>query len=413
MAVNWQSHELDPHLMGGRFRVRLPPELRPLYELHKTGEFRRLTTLWWPLLLLANVSMTWYTWVVLWEGLGAADKLLYARGQAVVVSLLLLGIVFAHHPAGCRTAERWIPLPLGVIVATGGYCVTQFDSHGLAMNHIHLAALALVVGVYNLHLTPPAALKSAVLGAVGFVLFLKPQYADRNLLLLSHYVTTAVISLFGVVLREVRERKDFIQAVMLAHERQHVQTLNQQLEALAGRDPLTNLPNRRALEECLQREWDRARRLNSPLSALMIDVDHFKSFNDHLGHVEGDRCLISLAQGLAKAVQRPGDFVARFGGEEFIVVLPDTDERGAREVAERLILHIDQLGLPHPGSPSASHVTISVGGTSVFVPLACDSAVEVVLAADAALYEAKAQGRHRACIRTMAMSPALTPSQAA
>lgn len=182
-----------------------------------------------------------------------------------------------------------------------------------------------------------------------------------------------------------------------------------ELRRLNAVDPLTGVANRRAFEEAMDREWRRAMRNQTPLSILMIDVDFFKRYNDTYGHVAGDECLRMLAEVLSMAVKRAGDMVTRYGGEEFVVLLPNTGASDARRVAQRLCQGVSDLGIPHAGSDVAEHVTISVGVASLrhttakeIDPLAVaaewmktvsQSPSMFVEAADQALYTAKHAGR--------------------
>jgi len=169
---------------------------------------------------------------------------------------------------------------------------------------------------------------------------------------------------------------------------------NATLQRLSTLDGLTGIPNRRSFEERIEEEWRRAQRDSAMLAVLMVDIDHFKAYNDHYGHLQGDDCLIDIAQAIAATVNRPADSVARYGGEEFVAVLPDTDARGAALVAERLRQRIENLRITHQVSPAASVVTVSIGFAAV-TPTAHLQAPDLIGAADRALYEAKREGRNR------------------
>jgi diguanylate cyclase (GGDEF)-like protein len=179
--------------------------------------------------------------------------------------------------------------------------------------------------------------------------------------------------------------------------------LRHQLDHMAHIDQLTGIPNRRSFDEHLELEWGRARREQYPLSLIMIDIDHFKPFNDNLGHQAGDVALQKVAKILHAEARRPGDIAARFGGEEFGLLLPHTDKTGAGEIAEHLRRNIQTLAIPHPAAPRA-YLTISLG-ISCAKPSCGHSLDELISQADAALYEAKAAGRDRIEIYAASRTP--------
>lgn len=165
----------------------------------------------------------------------------------------------------------------------------------------------------------------------------------------------------------------------------------EELIGLAYRDALTNLPNRRAFDEQMAREWDRARRNGKPLSLLSLDIDWFKGYNDYYGHPAGDECLRQVAGAISQCLRRPSDFAGRVGGEEFLVVMPETDAAGALKVARLMESTLRDLALPHHDSP-LSVVTFSIGLTTTLVTAGAQ--LEALLArADHNLYESKRAGR--------------------
>jgi diguanylate cyclase (GGDEF)-like protein len=173
-----------------------------------------------------------------------------------------------------------------------------------------------------------------------------------------------------------------------------LQEMNRELERLSTQDPLTGLANRRVLNEALAREWARALRDSTPLACIMMDIDHFKDYNDHYGHPQGDECLRRVAQALRNQIKRPADTLARYGGEEFAALLPRTDAKGAAAVAEAFHASVATLRLEHDGLPLKEHVSLSLGVTA-YVPERSRNAEDLLTAADHALYEAKHQGRDR------------------
>jgi diguanylate cyclase (GGDEF)-like protein len=176
----------------------------------------------------------------------------------------------------------------------------------------------------------------------------------------------------------------------------HMQVVRQRrmLETLANIDGLTELPNRRQFDTVLAAEWARAGRTGRPLSVAIIDVDFFKRYNDTYGHAMGDQALQSVARSLRKRILRPADLVARYGGEEFVVVMPDTPLDGAKELAERLRIGIEGLGIPHKRSSAAICITVSIGVAATGAE-GITSAEVLMELADGRLYRAKKAGRNR------------------
>jgi two-component system, chemotaxis family, response regulator WspR len=184
------------------------------------------------------------------------------------------------------------------------------------------------------------------------------------------------------------------QAYRALHEsQQKLVEMNIELQRLNNIDGLTGLFNRRYLDEYLATEWRRAVREQSPLSVLMLDVDEFKKYNDTYGHLSGDDVLRQVSATIKLGIERPADLAARFGGEEFFVVLPNTDLAGAQFIGEMIRRRLEQLKLPHSASTAASHVTIS-GGVASIIPKRSDTVDALIASADRALYEAKKAGRN-------------------
>lgn len=167
---------------------------------------------------------------------------------------------------------------------------------------------------------------------------------------------------------------------------------NQQLELLSATDGLTGLANRRQFDQHLYAEWQRSMRSGQPISLLLIDIDHFKRYNDRYGHLAGDACLRQVAGILYDCAQRSGELVARYGGEEFALLLPGADAEAAMTVAQRCMDEIVRADLPHEDSPVAEHLTVSIGVATV-VAVQDLVAESLVRCADEALYRVKSSGR--------------------
>ncbi|MBR0718727.1 diguanylate cyclase [Bradyrhizobium liaoningense] len=181
------------------------------------------------------------------------------------------------------------------------------------------------------------------------------------------------------IMRDMTEQKD----------------LQDKLATLATTDGLTGLANRRHFDDCLAEEWSRAKRDETSLSLLLIDVDHFKAYNDHYGHQAGDGCLRALGRILATQVKRPADLAARYGGEEFALLLPNTDAKGCARVGEQVREALHELAILHAQNPPSRVVTVSAGGATITPSRPMTESSALVTAADRALYAAKDGGRDR------------------
>ncbi len=216
----------------------------------------------------------------------------------------------------------------------------------------------------------------------------------------------------GIFQREMRRADDSLQAaeisaqlvsqngrdylIGVSRDNRERLELEARLQRLSQLDGLTGLYNRRYFDRQLNGEWRRLRRLGAPLALLMLDVDHFKAFNDQLGHQAGDDALRRVAQALQQSLQREGDVACRYGGEEFAIILANTAEEGARHVAERVMALVAELQIEHPASPEG-RLTLSIG-IAVSDPAREEQPDNLVSRSDAALYRAKHEGRNRTCM---------------
>ena len=197
--------------------------------------------------------------------------------------------------------------------------------------------------------------------------------------------------------------KPFHPSIVRKRVRNHLQSVHHRhlLENLAKIDSLTEIANRRRYDEALESEWRRCARNNSPLSLIIIDVDHFKTYNDRQGHAAGDMILRTIAIALKGFMRRPGDLAARYGGEEFVLLLPQVDAQAASHIAGDIRATVEQMQLAHPASPVSPYVTISLGGMTT-QPYDGQVDPQFFRDADAALYAAKARGRNRVVWQTTA-----------
>ncbi len=202
------------------------------------------------------------------------------------------------------------------------------------------------------------------------------------------------------ILRDIDARKIAEERLREAHE--ELKTAHRALRELADRDGLTGLANRRRFDELLASEFRRAQRQELPLGLVLLDVDHFKAYNDTYGHLAGDECLRRVGRAIQGAISRPGDHVARYGGEEIAALLPATDLAGAVRMADRMREAVIGLGLRHIRTDYG--VTTVSAGASAFLPMGVGgNPLDLINAADRALYQAKAEGRNRVCARSAAV----------
>ncbi|MCF8212104.1 MAG: diguanylate cyclase, partial [Rhodoferax sp.] len=181
---------------------------------------------------------------------------------------------------------------------------------------------------------------------------------------------------------------------MMDERTTELEVANKKLAALSNTDGLTGLANRRRFNEVLNAEFLRLKRSEAQLSLLMIDVDHFKKFNDRYGHIPGDNCLTAVGQAIHSVIGRASDLAARYGGEEFAVIAPETNASGARSLAERIRQSVEALAIPHAANTAAPHITISIGVVTRYAT-EMDIPETIVSLADRALYRAKEAGRNR------------------
>lgn len=192
------------------------------------------------------------------------------------------------------------------------------------------------------------------------------------------YIPELKESFFTAILRDISTRKSF----------------EQKLGWLSTHDDLTRIYNRRFFNEQLNTEWRRMLRSQEPLALIMVDIDHFKNYNDSLGHQIGDQCLLKVASCLQESSRRASDIVARYGGEEFVLLLPATSIDGAKQVAVNIQSRLSNLNIPHPNSGTSKKITISLG-VAAMVPLLGCSQERLIRFANHALYTAKQHGRNK------------------
>lgn len=390
------SSEKSSYLSALRDRQLLhpiPADVMPAYEALRQEEFRRLATRAWPLLLLMYAGLNAFTYLLHSTHMNPRDLQLVMSSEAVSISIIVAGIILAHISWSRQRFNTWIPLCAAAILAIKIVAGLRFSQTALLMHQVHVTSMVVIVSTLALRLTTFAAGAACLLGMGAFAVALAFTESVHVFTFFAYYTLTCLVCLFVNALREDKDRISFLQAIQLEQKRAEVDRLNEELNILVRRDALTGLHNRRHFDEVLLREWERARRARESISVLLIDVDHFKAYNDTYGHPAGDDCLTRIARVFAGAMRRPGDTAARYGGEEFVILLPETDAAGATDVAHRILTDVDALNIPHEKSSTGHHVTVSIG-IAVHIPLDATSSRDLLTEADIALYRAKQQGRH-------------------
>jgi diguanylate cyclase (GGDEF)-like protein len=207
------------------------------------------------------------------------------------------------------------------------------------------------------------------------------------------FTGSSLLGMFIAYFAERRDREHFLQAHRLRDAQERTEEFAIRLDRLSRHDALTGLANRRHFDDAVQQEWRRASRQQLPLAVLMIDIDHFKHYNDSLGHVSGDACLRKAASIIAAHARRPGELAVRYGGEEFLLLFPDTDRDSACQQAERLLEAFRQARLPQAPGLEREFLSVSVGVATGMPGAGMLSPDELICASDDALYAAKHAGR--------------------
>jgi diguanylate cyclase (GGDEF)-like protein len=382
--------EYEDVLTQGFKTLRFPPALEMRYLHDRTGERLRLIQMGTILLVAMNLVMLLPEWFMVPDQMPAAMVL-----RLLVLMPLAFAALFSLKHIGRATRES-VALAMGLIVAGISCYLSVASKDPLAPDYL-VSLFAIILfngGVMRMRLRMAVVSAGVVLAifVAGACLVSNPPVA----ILLSSaavMVSTAVFALFSSYRSDHEDRANWLvtQHQGLLHE--EVAYSNQQLDRLSRFDPLTDLANRRHFDEFLEQVWSHAQHDGEEVALLMIDIDHFKRYNDHYGHAQGDVCLQSVAKALGGHLRQPEGLIARYGGEEFVVVLPGASVEWAMAAAEQIRQAVADLKLAHDASPGLKQVTLSIG-------VACmragglASPESLLAAADAALYKAKAAGRN-------------------
>ena len=322
-------------------------------------------------------------------------------GVFTPIALLLLSAIWF--------APKWViknipPLVFEALLALTGVfasaCLAYIlaSSHSPTSQYYHVGQMVVVMygNVVQRLRFGYAVATSAVVYAmhIGGVLMLDAFNPRLVLPMVAMVGATVVFTLMANFAWERDHRRNYLLSLRRQHLTHDLNGVRARLQQLSRIDPLTGLYNRRHLEWYLQQVWRRALHGGEEVALIMIDIDHFKKYNDLYGHTLGDQCLTRVAKALADGLRRAGDLVARIGGEEFIVVLPQTDPAEAYQAAERVRQAVQALQIEHADSVTAAVVTCSLGVASCRVQSE-QTDTQLIAQADAALYRAKQAGRNQ------------------
>ncbi len=371
-----------------RPRLRFAPDLEQKFQIHYAQRYQLHIQIAGFMGLLALLAATpWDYWT--------APQLALATWHIRISSaiLLIFSLIFSFSSRSRPYQQHLITLNT-LVNFTTVYMISDLlpppmrDYYAIGSTLILLGAFVISRLQY----------RWGRLAAIGMTIILLihsiRHHIGLELTVIQFYVLALGIAfcLPGTYLMERMLRLNYLQSQVLSHEHQTLEKARMALEVLTSTDGLTHIANRRSFDNNMLQEWNRQQRAETPMALLLIDVDHFKKYNDLYGHPAGDQCLIRIAQTLKSFARRPGDLAARYGGEEFALLLPDTRLGDAEQIGRKLLSAMSELKINHERS-NWGQVTISIGAASM-IPTQGIDAEQLLLRADEALYEAKQAGRN-------------------
>ena len=372
--------------------LRLPPLLEQRYEAATWRGRSRGARNW--LLVVGALSLCWI-------GIDAITMPAFTHHSLIARGVLMTTLYLGAAALLMRRRPAWVQgmavaLPTIALMLVTGYLAGLVGGvHAERYNTAALfAAFASTIG-------PAIAFRYAVLQSVASLAIFEALVIGQtgivdNIELITFYPASNLAALAAPRRFARMHRRNFLLALRDELRVRELAAANDRLTALSNTDPLTGVSNRRFFDDTFSAAWTRAATARGFLAVMMVDVDHFKAFNDAAGHAEGDHCLQAVAEAMRANVRVESDLVARYGGEEFVAVLPDADLDAALTIAERVRRAVEAMQVPHPGRPGQI-VTVSVGVASARLADADLSPEALVQAADTALYAAKATGRNYVC----------------
>jgi len=374
------------------FIASVPPELREQFDtLQLKNSIRRIRMLTVLMLFFKVITAIFYSGISEYlqnkESINTGDYIQFAG-----IVLFNLAVVFSSKKG---KAIRWSICYLYIAFNLILYALGMFYS-GEFFPLPHMFFISFYLFIMIADFKPKVFIPFAVLyflSAIGILVYRNQfvfDYSSPPTFIFNIFFVTLITK----ILLYNSKVRTFVRISEINELNKELSSANVKLQSLSTTDELTKLDNRRSFMEYLNVVWKQNMRLNLPVAVMMIDVDYFKKYNDSLGHIEGDKALIAIAQCMKDQMKRETDFIARFGGEEFICLLPFLKKDEALYFAEKLRQSVEDMKLPHPMSEHSKYVTVSLG-MAITVPDNNISQSQFLDEADKALYKAKQSGRNR------------------
>lgn len=347
--------------------------------------------------LLASILVAALSVWIFWD---AADHQSLLIWQSVVTGLALIRIALSCLVIKDSTPQKIVGIHLIATFITGvcwGSLAFFFDPAWQA--HYQVALFIIFLGIiyasFVSNISVFAAFTAYMIPVISCLIFVLLQQGEEGYFKISLLVFSFSVVMYEAALRYHNHFVNFLEMRLINQKlTDELLKSSQEFKVMADTDSLTKIANRRTLDKTLSAEWGRHYRAQKPLSFIFIDIDYFKRFNDSYGHQEGDDCLIQVANLIAENVKRSSDLAARYGGEEFAVILPETTEKNAIIIAERIRKSILSHKIPHKGSLISQYVTASLG-VATMVPDVHGKEELLSELADKYLYQAKENGRNQ------------------
>lgn len=352
------------HQASAAFRYRTPIIL-VLYSFLSLGIHQEI-----------KISMAWFSYYV-WVGI-----------------LVMLAWACCSMPRLKIYFDYYITAIALLCIAITFVMIAAFDQHNTILLHVAMMYAVIIVYAFTGLRFYHALIAGWGGGLLGIAFVSIYEYEVNWTLLNRTYTFSSFLGMALAYVNDYQNRANYLQNCLIQLDQQQLTQQAKQLEILSRHDALTGLANRHYMQEVLDREWAWAMRHQMPITLMLLDIDYFKNYNDHLGHLQGDQCLKKIATLLQYTTSRSNELAVRYGGEEFLLIYPLIDQEKSQTLAQHLMKKLHQMNIAHPNSPISSQVTMSIGIIS-FIPHPQQNLQQYLQYADQALYQAKVLGRNR------------------